>query len=275
MSGARHILIAEGAHVSSALLGLQADLATRTDAGATGSGASATITDAAIAATDKGRRVTGTNIPTGAFVGTVVASTSFTLVDGANASLLPSGSVSGIVLGGGYSNTALENWVPQVETKWHTQYDRVTYVLSVIGTTGTAPSSWSLGARFEQFLAHTEGFQDEYPSWGPLQDEQLATCIAEGVGWYGPGGSPPSTAALYGTVASSATVADDASGVLPSGITVPASQDASALRTARVTVSRTVTNQMGGMRVRFQPSITGGDSTTMILLSAVALGYRR
>ena len=87
--------------------------------------------------------------------------------------------------GGGYSTTELENFVPQSETRWARMFRQVTYVISVLGTTGTAPTSWSLSARFEQFLAHTQGYQYQFPIWAPLQVEQIERCIAEGVGWYG------------------------------------------------------------------------------------------
>lgn len=52
----------------------------RSDACGTTS-ASATVTDVSITAADAGRSVSGAGIPVGAYVGTVTASTSFTLVD--------------------------------------------------------------------------------------------------------------------------------------------------------------------------------------------------
>jgi hypothetical protein len=92
----------------------------RTDAAATGSPGSSTITDSpsatnsGIQADDEGRAVTGTNIPAGAFVGQVTATpatataasqsggeaytASFQLVDKSGAPLLPTGAVSGITL---------------------------------------------------------------------------------------------------------------------------------------------------------------------------------
>jgi hypothetical protein len=87
----------------------------RTDAGATAALGTSTITDNAIVATDRGRSVTGTGIPAGAFVGQVtdtpatataasqsggIADTgSFTLVDASAVPIVTTAAVSGIVLG--------------------------------------------------------------------------------------------------------------------------------------------------------------------------------
>ncbi len=176
----------------------------------------------------------------------------------------------------GYSETPLENYLPQCDTLWHKMFRQVTYTISVIGTTGTAPSSWSLGARFEQYIPHTLGYQRQFPTWAPLSRRQLATCVAEGIGWGG-----ETNPAAFGVIASSATIPDFAtSGALPSGLvtsdlpvggTAPSSMN---LITTRVTRSRTITSQLSGIRVRFAPVITGGDSTTQILLSASATGVR-
>jgi hypothetical protein len=87
----------------------------RTDAGATAPAGSSTIDDNTIVATDAGRTVTGTGIPTGAFVGQVTDTPttatapsqsggfvdigSFTLVDASGNPLTTTGAVSGVVLG--------------------------------------------------------------------------------------------------------------------------------------------------------------------------------
>lgn len=171
----------------------------------------------------------------------------------------------------GYSETAEENYLPRCETLWHKMFRQVTYTISVIGTTGTAPSSWSLGARFEQFLPHTQQYGYTLPTWAPLSRSQLAKAIDEGVGW---GGETNPTA--FGLIASSTTVPDFATtGTLPNGLAVPvAGTPGTTLITTRVTRSRTVINQQQGTRIRFAPVITGGDSTTQILLSATATGVR-
>ena len=85
----------------------------RTDA-ATAAAGTSTIADNAIVSTDKGRSVTGTGIPAGAFVGPVtnsfvqatapnpagsVDTGSFTLVNGAGIPLSTTGAVSGITVG--------------------------------------------------------------------------------------------------------------------------------------------------------------------------------
>lgn len=182
---------------------------------------------------------------------------------------------------GGYATGEFENALPPCGTRWDRMFRQVTYTISVLGTSGTAPSSWSLAARFEQHLAHTQGYQNQFGSWGPLQDEQLAKCVLEGVGFYcatstvSGAASAPAKASTYGVIADSTATADDASGTLPNSLTVPVGGSGSgALITKRITISRTVTNQLGGMRVRLQPTITGGDSTTRIILSATALGVR-
>lgn len=171
----------------------------------------------------------------------------------------------------GFSVTPEENFFPRCETLWHKMFRQVTYQVSVIGTTGTAPTSWSLGARFEQYIPHTQGYANEMWGWAPIDRPQLVSCIAEGVGW----GSETNPQA-FGVIADSTTVPDfAASGVLPSGVTVPIAGTTSAtFITARVTRSRTVTNQLSGMRVRLNPLITGGDATTRILLSVNAIGIR-
>lgn len=196
--------------------------------------------------------------------------------------LIAEGAHSGSALVGlrpdvsGYSETLLENFLPACDTLWHKMFAKVTYTISVIGTTGTAPSSWSLGARFEQYVPHTLGYQNEFPTWAPLSRAQLAACIAEGVGW-----GDETDPAAFGVIASSTTVPDFAtSGALPNGLTnteLPLAGSAVAamnLITTRVTRSRTVLNQMSGVRIRFAPVITGGDATTQILLSASATGVR-
>jgi hypothetical protein len=87
----------------------------RTDAAATAATGSSTIADNAIMATDKGRSVTGTGIPAGAFVGQVTDTFtpataaagsggfddigSFTLVDSSGDSLSTTAAVTGVALG--------------------------------------------------------------------------------------------------------------------------------------------------------------------------------
>jgi hypothetical protein len=171
----------------------------------------------------------------------------------------------------GYSETAEEIYIPRCETLWHKQFRRVTYSISVFGTTGTAPTSWSLGARLEQFIPHTQQYGYALPTWAPLTAKQLEACVLEGEGF---GGTTDPTA--WGVIADSTTFPDfTTSGALPSGLTVPVGGTTSAtLITTRVTKSLTITNQQLGTRVRFNPVITGGDSTTQILLSASAVGVR-
>lgn len=65
---------------------------------ATGSTASAVITDATVKAIHQGIRVTGTNIPATSFIGAVTTGTSFTLVNKNNVSVNPTGAVSSITL---------------------------------------------------------------------------------------------------------------------------------------------------------------------------------
>lgn len=172
---------------------------------------------------------------------------------------------------GGYSETAEENYLPRCETLWHKMFRQVTYTISVIGTTGTAPTSWSLGARFTQYLPHTQQYVNQLPTWAPLTRHQLASSISEGVSW-----GAETDPVAWGVIADSTTIPDFATtGTLPNGVNVTAAGDVNAtLITTRVTRSRTVTNQMQGIRVEFNPVITGGDSTTQILLSASATGVR-
>lgn len=72
--------------------------AARTDT-VTNTSGSATITDAAIASGDTGKVVAGTGVPIPAYVGTVVAGVSFTLVDGSSNPLPTTANVSSIVVG--------------------------------------------------------------------------------------------------------------------------------------------------------------------------------
>lgn len=177
--------------------------------------------------------------------------------------------------GSGNSTTLLENWIPQCDTKWHKMFRELTFVVSVVGTTGTAPSAWSLGARFETMLHHTVGYQYQFPIWTPLQPEQIEECVAEGVGWYGGTNAPPADGVGFGIIADSTSIPDGASsGTLASELSIVVGGGGLSLAAppARVTVARTVTHQMGGVRVRFDPQITGGDATTQIILSASAHG---
>lgn len=181
----------------------------------------------------------------------------------------------------GFGTGEFENALPPCATRWDRMFSKVTYTISVLGTSGTAPTSWSLAARFEQHLAHTQGYQYQFGAWAPLQDEQLAMCIAEGVGFYCPTstasgvGAPPRSAAAYGVIADSTAQADDGSGTLANSLVVlKAGNLSGALIKKRITVSRSVTNQLGGVRVKLKPTITGGDATTRIILSAQALGVR-
>lgn len=171
----------------------------------------------------------------------------------------------------GMSTTPEENYFPRCETLWHKMFRQVTYTVSVVGTTGTAPSAWSLGARFEQLVNHTSQYRDMYPAWAPLSALQLEACIAEGTGW----GDTPIPSA-FGIIANHTTVPDfETSGALPNELALSiAGTSDPVIATARVTRSLTVVNQLGGMRVRLQPSIAGGDETTQILLSVIATGVR-
>lgn len=175
----------------------------------------------------------------------------------------------------GYSETGLENFIPFSDTLWHTMFEKVTYTISVVGTTGTAPTSWSLGARFEQYVPHTIGYQRQFPTWAPLSRAQLGTCIEERIGWGG-----ETSPSAFGVIASSTTVPDFAtSGALPNGLTntdlpLAGTGTSMTMLTSRVTRSRTIVNQLSGIRVRFAPVITGGDATTQIILSASATGVR-
>ena len=84
----------------------------RTDAGANGPSGTATVFDNAAVATDVGRSVTGTGIPAGAFVGTVIDAPTvpasatdpadiggFTLVNSSGVAIDTTGAVSGVTLG--------------------------------------------------------------------------------------------------------------------------------------------------------------------------------
>lgn len=73
-------------------------LASVAHAGATGSGASSTITDAAVSAYHQGLRVTGTNIPANSFVGVPTAGVSFPLLTATGSAATPTGTVTGITL---------------------------------------------------------------------------------------------------------------------------------------------------------------------------------
>ena len=115
-------------------------------AGATGSNANNTITDAAIKAQHVGIPVTGTNIPAGSYVGTVTPGVSFLLITAANGTSTPTGAVSGITLVGvgwnlysgfGYPNAVLTGCIAYVNSAG---LDNAMYAVTVgPNTTGQVP----------------------------------------------------------------------------------------------------------------------------------------
>lgn len=112
--------------------------------------------------------------------------------------------------------------------------DEVTWVVRVESVSG-APSAWSLGMRFEYAVEHTgSAYQYLTPEWVTYTALDLSADCREGVGWFGPGQTPPGDGA-YGIVATEASS-------LP------------------VTVKRTVKCSTLRHRVRLDPAFTGGTS---------------
>lgn len=126
--------------------------------------------------------------------------------------------------------------------------DEVTFIISVAGVTG-APTSWSLGAKFQYCLPHTTGYQYQNPRWFDLQPENVETNVVEGVGWYGGNAQPPADGS-YGTLATSAEGIDFAANPR--------------------TVKRTVRHFGHYVRVSLNPTFTGGTNPGL-LVSMVAI----
>ena len=174
--------------------------------------------------------------------------------------------------GDGKSDSLYPNYVPMNDNRLHKMFRRLTFVVSVIGTTGTAPSSWSLAGRFEKSISHTVAYWNEFPTWAPFEMAQMESAIAEGdcFGQVDPAG--------WGVIADSTSIPDFAtSGTLPNGLNPPDASSTSpvpTLITTRVTKSRTITDLLDGVRLRLNPVITGGDSTTKILATVNISGIR-
>lgn len=163
------------------------------------------------------------------------------------------------------SGTELDWHLPAGPVGWHDTYSRMTFAISIAGVAGAPPSAWSLQARFEYKIPHTAGYQRQYPVWAPFDAFNIQGCVAEKAGWAGASHPVPLDGA-YGIIA------DNTDG-LATGVSVPLASSPITPITNRVTVMRTVTILGAGVRVALLPTITGGDSTTRIMGSAIAHGW--
>jgi hypothetical protein len=90
---------------------------------------------------------------------------------------------------------------PPNRVDWASMYDELTWTLSLAGITdggsigspgNTLPTAFSLKARFEYRQMHAgTTFRFQTPRWSNLSDEEIASHVVEGVGWYGPGQADP------------------------------------------------------------------------------------
>lgn len=165
------------------------------------------------------------------------------------------------------SGTELPWLLPAGPNGWHHEYEKLTFAISIVGVAGTAPTAWSIAARFEQKLAHTIGYARQFPAWAPFDAYNLRGRIAEAAGWAA-GSHPVPLDGSYGTIA-------DQTDGLPTGLSQPlAGTPGMAALPTRVLVTRTVTHLGSGVRVALLPTITGGDSTTRIMGSVAVTGWR-
>lgn len=157
--------------------------------------------------------------------------------------------------------------LPAHPNGWHQQFDELTFIVSVLGTCGTAPSAWSLSARFEYRLPHTIGQEWMFPVWVPFSAVGVQTRVVEGCAPSGPN-HPLVIDGGYGLIA-------DQTDGLSTSVTTPIQAPGISPASSRVTVSRTVSHQGAGVRLKFLPAFTGGDSTTRIMGTVVVAGRGR
>lgn len=111
------------------------------------------------------------------------------------------------------------NWVD-----WASMYEQLTWTMSVSGVTG-APTAWQVRAKFQYRQMHSGAtYRFQTPRWYDLSEEQIASHVVEGVGWYGPG--QPDAGAGLGIIATQATdvasplVVSRSLRVVPAGVRV-------------------------------------------------------
>lgn len=93
---------------------------------------------------------------------------------------------------------------PPNRVDWASMYDELFWTISLTGAPSGTPTTWALTAKFQYRQMHANStFRHQVPRWYDLSDEQIASHVVEGVGWYGPGQSDPGGAA--GTIATQAT----------------------------------------------------------------------
>lgn len=123
---------------------------------------------------------------------------------------------------------------PPNRVDWASMYDELTWTLSVSGTNGS-PTAWELKARFQYRQMHAgTTYRFQTPRWFDLADEQIASHVVEGVGWYGPGQADPVGGAA-GVIANQTT-----------DLSTP------------LVVTRTLRHFPEGVRMVLDLSITGG-----------------
>ena len=106
-----------------------------------------------------------------------------------------------------------------------------------------APTSWSLGLKFQEAIDHTTGPQWAEPMWEDFDNLRTETDVVERIGWSKKGlvsGDPgvPAHAGEFGIVA------DQTSGL-------------------GVNISRTVTVRTNRHRIALQPAVTGGTNVRL------------
>jgi len=117
---------------------------------------------------------------------------------------------------------------------------RVTFIVSVVAVNG-APTTWSLGLKFQYGMPSSADFIYSSPRWFDLQSANVAANIVEGVGW-GYGSHAPPADGSYGIIADQTDAPSTA---------------------APITVQRTVRDFGQRVRLALQPKFTGGTNPSI------------
>lgn len=151
--------------------------------------------------------------------------------------LINSGYGGGMLLDG--TDTTSYNQPPNLVD--FSVFDQLTWMLSIDSAATGTPTTWSLTAKFQYRQMHAGStYRFQTPRWSDLSDEEIASHVVEGVGWYGPGQADPGGSA----------------GIIANESTSLASP---------LTVRRTLRNFPTGVRLVLTVAQTGGTSAKIPL----------